>query len=235
MKKCYLILSILVLLVVACATPSLIPATPTLLVPAVSQPTEPLQSPTSAPTETAIPTSTIAPSITPVEITSTIGPIPILTDTPSVPTGTVVSPVPSAQATPTSLIQPTPQGPVFESVTTSSTQINWGDACEETPVTVTAQVASGFNITEVDLYTRLQSENGVATTAWNNAISMHDDGFGTYTYDLSTKVLKYYDDFNVAWVQYQLVATNIQQHEASRTQVYLNSLLIKHCTYVPGN
>jgi hypothetical protein len=233
-KKCYLILSMLGSLALACATPSLIPATPTLLVQAVSQSTETLPLPTSVPTETPVPTSTSAPSVTPTELTPTIVSIPTWTST-AFPTGTVVSLATIIQVAPTSLIQPTPQGPVFESVTTSGTQINWGDTCDENLVTVTAQVASGFNVTSVLLFTRLQSQNGNNTTGWNNAISMHDDGFGTYTYDLSTKVLRYYQDFNMAWVQYQLVATNIQQKEAGRTQIYLNSLLIKRCSYIPGN
>lgn len=234
MKKFYLILSLLGSLVLACATPSLIPATPTLLVPATSQPTEMLP-PTPAPTETPIPTSTPAPSDTPTQVTPTFVLLPSLTSSATAPTGTVISLVTSVRSTPTSLIQPTPQGPVFESVTTSGTQLNWGDTCDSNSVTITAQVASGFNITSVLLFTRLQSEDGKATTGWNNAITMHDDGFGTYTYDLSTKVLKYYRQFNVAWVQYQLIATNIQLQEASRTQIYLNSLLIKSCSYTPGS
>ncbi len=232
MKKICLILSILGLLVVACSTTSLIPATPTLLVPA-SAPTETLSVPTSLPTETLSITSTPAPSMTPTQPTPTI--TSTLTSTVvSTSTGTMV-PVIVVPATSTSLIQPTPQGPVFESVTTSGTQINWGDTCDTNSITVTAQVVSGFNVTSVVLFTRLQSQNGNATTAWNKGLSMHDDGFGTFTYDLSTKVLKYYQDFNTAWVQYQLVATNIQQQEAGRTQIYLNSLLIQRCSYTPTN
>ena len=232
MKKICLILSILGLLVVACSTTSLIPATPTLLVPA-SAPTETLSVPTSLPTETLSITSTPAPSMTPTQPTQAFTNTPTSTVV-STATGTMI-PVIVVPATSTSLIQPTPQGPVFESVTTSGTQIDWGDTCEENTITVTAQVANGFNVTEVELYTRLQSENGNATTAWNKGLSMHDDGFGTFTYDLSTKVLTYYKDFNVAWVQYQLVAYNIQQQEASRTQISVNSLIIQRCSYTPTN
>ncbi len=234
MKKIHLALSIFSLLVVACSTTSLFPVTPTLLVPAVSLPTETLPPPTSVPTETFFFTSTLSPSMTPAS-TSTSLPTSTSTSTSTAPVTETMTPLAIIQATATSLIQPTPQGPVFESVTTSGTQINWGDTCDTNSITVTAQVVSGFNVTSVLLFTRLQSQNGNTTTAWNNAISMHDDGFGTFTYDLSSKVLTYYKDFNAAWVQYQLVATNIQQQEAGRTQVYLNSLMIQHCSYTPIN
>ena len=223
MKKICLILSILCLVVVACSTTSLIPATPTLLVPA-SAPTETLSVPTSLPTETLSITSTPAPSLTSTQPTPTFTTTPTSTAV-STSTGTML-PLIIIPATSTSLIQPTPQGPVFESVTTSGTQINWGDTCDTNSITVTAQVASGFNVTSVELFTRLQSQNGNNTTAWNKDVSMHDDGFGTFTYELSTKLLTYYKDFNIAWVQYQLVAYNIQEQEAGRTQIYLNSLII---------
>ena len=228
MRKIHLILSLLGLLAVACSTTSLIPATPTLLVPVVPLPTETPLPPTPLPTETLALTFTPIPSITPTQPTPTFTGLPAGTNTGS-PLMQTMAPLSTIQMTSTPLIQPTPQGPVFQSVTTSTAQIQWGDTCEANPITVTAQVASGFNVDSVLLFVRLQSQNGNVTTAWNKALSMHNDGLGTFTYDLSIKVLKYYQDYNNAWVQYQLVAYNVQQSEVGRTQIYLNNLTISRC------
>jgi len=227
-RKIHLVLSILGLLAVACDTTTLIPATPTFLVPA-SMPAETLP-------PTPLPTETLAYTSTPTSLATATAPTPIAaagtpaaSDTSTPVTGTI-SPASTLEATSTlPTPSPTPQGPVFEIVNLSSPQLQWGDTCDNKPVTVTAQVATGFNVTSVLLFTRLQSQNGNITTAWNKALSMHDDGLGTFTYDLSTKVIKYYQAYNIAWVQYQLVATNVQQQEVGRTQVYLNNLTIARC------
>ena len=118
---------------------------------------------------------------------------------------------------------------MFDSVTVSGPQIIWGNSCQANSVTVTAQAASGFNVTSVLLFTRLQSQTGDFTSPWNNAISMHNDGLGTFTYDLSARGITDSENFDLAWIQYQLVATNMHNQIIGRTQVYLNYLTIARC------
>jgi len=146
------------------------------------------------------------------------------------PTNTTVS-LTTVQptSTSTSQIQPTPQGPVFESVMTSGTQIYWGRSCTANSVTFTAQVASGFDVASVYLFIRLQSQIRILPAPWNTPLTMHNAGLGTFTYDLAARGITHFDEFQLAWVQYQLVAENSQNQEVGRTQVYHNNLTISQC------
>jgi len=107
--------------------------------------------------------------------------------------------------------------------------MNWGDACNSTPITFTAQVENGYGVTSVLLFIRLQNRSGDVTTVWNKPFNMHDDGLGTYTYDVMPEVIKYYQQFNSAWIQYQLVAVNLSLQTVGRTQIYENNLALVHC------
>lgn len=150
--------------------------------------------------------------------TSTVG--PTLTETMVAPTAT---------ATPTSQPLPTPLGPVFTNVTILGSQINWDATCGPNSVTLIVNTASGSGAASVLLSTRLKSKTLEVATVWNDAVSMHDDGLGAFSYDLSTDVIKYYEQFNVAWIQFQFVAVNNQNQVLSRTQIYENNLTIAHC------
>jgi len=247
MKKIHLTLSILVLLITACSSTKFFPApTPTLFVlsslpsPTIPAPTaapggmtaaptllstETLPASASLPTETlsftSIPASTVMPTqSTPMFIgmpTSTTG-----------PTSTETM-APTATATPTSQPLPTPLGPVFTSVTISGPQINWDATCGPNSVTMIVSTASGSGAASVLLVTRLKSKTQDVATVWNDAVSMHDDGLGTFSYGLSTNVIKYYEQFNVAWIQFQFVAVSSQNQVLGRTQIYENNLTIAHC------
>ena len=232
MRKIHLILSILGLLITACSSTTLFPAAPTVFVPPsapaethpapTSLPTETLPAPTSQPINTLVPTSmlteTLAFTPTPTLLMMTSSPaatLPSLAVTGTVPTGTMVLSMPIT-STPTS-IQPTPQGPVFQSVTTSDSQMNWGDACNSTPITFTAQVEDGYGVTSVLLFIHLQSRSGDVISEGAKPFIMHNDGLGTYTYDVMPQVIPYYQQYNSAWVQYQLVAVNLSLQTVGRT------------------
>jgi hypothetical protein len=223
MRKIDLMIFILALLVVACSTSTLFPTAPTPLPPATAIP---------LPTETLPVASAPMPSTTPTEEPSpTFTVTPMSMDTATVaPTNTTVS-LTAVQptSTSTSQIQPTPQGPVFESVMTSGTQIYWGRSCTANSVTFTAQVASGFDVASVQLFIRLQSQIRILPAPWNIPITMHNDGLGTFTYDLAARGITHFDEFQLAWVQYQLVAVNSQKQTVGRTQVYENNLTITQC------
>jgi hypothetical protein len=222
MRKIGLMIFILSLLVVACSSTTLFPAASTPLPPATAVP---------LPTETPPIASAPMPSITPTETQPTFTTTPTFMETATVaPTNTTVS-LTTVQptSTSTSQIQPTPQGPVFESVMTSGTQIYWGHSCTANSVTFTAQVASGFDVASVYLSIRLQSKIRILPAPWNIPITMHNDGLGTFTYDLAARGITHFDEFQLAWVQYQLIAENSQNHEVGRTQVYPNNLTITQC------
>ena len=232
MKKLHLTLSVLTILVAACSPSQLIPPNPTAFVPA-ALPADTSQIPAVA-ASAAAPASTLppAPTFTAVAMTSLQSTqaatgSPIVVSSGTALTGTVTPLI--MLATSTSQMSPTPQGPVFSSVTTSGFQILWGDACIANSLIFTAQITTGYNVNSVLLFTRLQSQDGKATTRWNKAISLHNDGFGTFSYDVSLDTIKYYEDFNTAWIQYQLVAYNLQQNEVGRTQVYPSNLTISRC------
>ena len=247
MRKIYFILFALALIVASCSSlPSLVSATPTLAVIPTSLPTDtlpaPIIQPSEAQTMSPAPTDTLEASVTPSELTlfnTTLTPETTkgtLQATASLPTDTSMPTFAStstqtfnATNTSTPLPQPTPQGPVFQSVTTSSDEIKWGDTCQTFPITFTAQTQTGFNVTEVLLFLRLQNQAGTITTYWDKAITMHSATLGTFTYDITPDKLDHYLDFNNAWVQYQLVAYNNQLHEVGRTQIYENSLLLTRC------
>jgi hypothetical protein len=112
---------------------------------------------------------------------------------------------------------------------TSGAQIYWGRSCEANSVTFTAQVASGFDVASVQLFIRLQSQIRILPAPWNIPITMHNDGLGTFTYDLAARGITHFDEFQLAWVQYQLVAVNSQKQTVGRTQVYQNNLTITQC------
>lgn len=224
MKKYHLI-PILSLLVQACSYTILIPSTPT------------ASAPNALPTETIFVTSTLTPSITPTQPTPTFtgtptfiysGPTPTSTQTP-LPTGTIGALVATQTTTISLQLFLTPQSPVFDSVKISGNQIIWGATCQANSIKVTSHIASGYSVTSVLLFTRLRDQTSGTTTDWNNGAIMDTDGRGTFTYDLSAKGIKYYKDFNIASVQYQLVATDARHQVVGRTQPYLNNLTIASC------
>ncbi len=211
MGKIQLTLSILGLLVLACDSTILIPATPT------------IPAPVALPTDTLAATSTPTPSATPLPSTT-----PTMEASPT-STGTMVTLTLAATAATASQIPATPQGPVFDSVTISATQMTWGAACPSSTVKFIAHAIPGFGVKVVLLFTRLQSQDGSTTTNWNSPTSMHSDGQGTFEYELAPRQIRFYQDFKLAWVQYQLVATNSQEQVVGRTDVYQNNLAISRC------
>jgi hypothetical protein len=231
-KKIYFVLSILALFLSACSVPSLFPAAPTAPVDLpVALPTDNIALPsvTSSATPTSLPTDTPVVAVA----TSTAVPADTSTVTGTPPTATsaiTASPtLQKATATSTPFIQPTPEGPVFQSVTVSGNQFIWGDTCQSNSIIFTAQVASGFNVNSVYLFTRLQSSNGNVTSLGNDEpFTMHNDGMGTFTYEVAVEALKYYQDYNTASVLYQLVAENYQNEILERSQVYKN-VTVTHC------
>ena len=221
MRKINLMIFILSLLVLACSSTTLFPATPTPLPPATAVP---------LPTETLPVASAPMPSLTPTEEPSpTFTVTPASSETATVaPTETTVS-LNTIQPTSTSSTQPTPQGPVFESVMTSGTQIYWGRSCTANTVTFTAQVASGFDVASVQLFIRLQSQIRILPAPWNIPLTMHNDGLGTFTYDLAAQESRILTSSRLRGFRYQLVAVNSQKQTVGRTQVYQNNLTITQC------
>ncbi len=221
------LLPLLGLLVIACSFTSFLPETPTAVTPAFTpadtQPAPTLQTETITPTQ---PTPTY--TSTPTYIYS--GPTPTLSSTPQ-PTGTIglLITVSATMAPLTGQILLTPGGPAFDSLTISGTQIYWGGSCKPTAVNIVTRTSNRFNINSVLLFTRLKDPLSDNSTDWNNGTDMLPDGTGNYTYSLTAKSIKYYQDFKMAWVQFQVVAVNKGNIVVGRTQLYLNTITITPC------
>ncbi len=150
MRKINLMISILGLLILACSSTSLFPTTPT---------PPPVVIPLSLPTETLPAAPSPMPTMAATQVPPTLTASATFIETATVaPTNTMTS-TSTVQATSNSPTQPTPQGPVFQIVTLSGNQINWEPACAAHFVTITVQVANGFDVTSVLLFTRLLSRN----------------------------------------------------------------------------
>ncbi len=227
-KTNLLMISVVGLLVLACSTSDLIPATP-FVAPTLPLPTETLPAAPTA-TASATPTQPIQPTQT-MEPTATFTSVPTLIAAGSSPTSTTsgAAPTATAQSQPTATMT-LAAGSVFTSVTASGNMITWGANCPNNSVTFAAQAVSGYNITSVLLFVRLQSQSTGVTTRWSNGTSMHTDGAGMFTYSLAARGIPYYQDFqSAAWVQYQLVATNLQNQIVGRSEIVSNGITLSRC------
>lgn len=217
MKKTHLI-PFVSLLLSACSYAILLPATAT--------PAPPAASPTS--------TVYVTPSWTPT-LTAT-QPTPTFTGTPTLiyagPTATASeTPAPTSTlgliAT-KNLLDLAPQGGAFKAVTISGNQIFWG-TCEPSSVRLQTQVVRGLGTHTVLLFLRLKDKNSDLTTEWGAGAIMDSDGNGTFKYTVTPSVLTHFRDFKSAWVQFQLVATDVALRVVGRTQQYLDKISIAPC------
>ena len=63
---------------------------------------------------------------------------------------------------------------------------------------------------------------------------MHNDGLGTFTYDISTEVIMHYQDYDQASNQYQLVAYNMERRGLLGPKVYENNLTLAALSVAQG-
>lgn len=210
MKK-YGLLIISTLLILACSTSDL---------PFLAQPTlTPLPPP---PTFTLAPAPTI--TATPTEII--LQPTEASTDTPA-PTDTPasVTPTSSTPVTATVLANPALAGTGFQTVDLSVTEFHFGD-CSPNTVTIIANVSNPAQVSSVELFVRFENQASGIATRWGKAITMKDQGLGTFLYTLNGTKLGV---IATSWVQYQIVATDKSGNRVARSPVFASNLILSPC------
>lgn len=190
------------------------------------------------------PTSTVPPtripSNTPTDIPTSTPTVPTLTYT---PTPTLLglksaTPTPEETLTPTAftpfnMITPDTMTPSvvmegFVAVFASGTEF-YKKGCEPGVVKITGQVAKPLEVNFVVLFVRFKSKLTGNTSEWTS-IGMQSLGAGTYYHDLLPLEMKADDAFKNAWVEYQLVATNLDAREVGRTAIFSEKLTLLECT-----
>jgi len=198
-----------------------------------------LNTATPAPTATLQPTVTRFPSPTatrdpfalntqaPTEIPPTLEPgvlpsrTPTLTKTPR-PTITLETLDPT-------LYTPSPN--IFQFVQRSTTQIVWGTTCDgDRSIMFTANVTPVRRLKYVLLFIRLQDKYSGRGTEWGAGAIMKDNDQGKYFYKLELDQISGYQDYEDAWLQYQLVASTVGLTVLGRSVVDRTSVSVTHCS-----
>jgi hypothetical protein len=190
--------------------------------------------PTVTPPPTPIPseTPTDIPTPTPVTPSLTYTPTPTLI---GFKTATIT---PDGSITPTAL---TPFNMITPDTVTPSVVITgfvtvfisaeefYKKGCEPGSVKFTAQVAKPAEAIFVVLFVRFKSKQTGNISDWTS-IGMQPLGNGTFTHDLVPDEMKSLDLYQNAWVQYQLVTTNLDANELGRTAIFSEKLTLLNCS-----
>jgi len=202
-------------------------------------------------TPTPIPAATLTstPSITPAptqNLFATSTPTP-LTFTPTVtqigaenftPTGTATDyptnyPIFSLSLVPGNLGDSyfTPSATGFLAVLLSNNQMYWNNGpCEPREIKFSAFVQDTVNTDKVLLFTRLREKSDtLLVTDWNSGAIMTKADNGSFNYELHTWNMDQYYWFKNAWLEYQLVSLDLEQHVLARSPVYDHNASLVMC------
>lgn len=187
---------------------------------------------TFTPSKIPTATSTEQPTFTPTIPTSTYTITPTLVGFKSATPTLAESFTPTA-FTPFNKITPDTMTPSvvitgFVAVFTSVTEF-YKKGCEPSSVKFTGQVAKAFETNFVVLFVRFKSKQTGTTSEWTS-IGMQHLGAGTYTHELVPSEMKGVGSFKNAWVEYQLVATNLDAVELGHTATFSEKLTLFECT-----
>lgn len=191
--------------------------------------------------------------------TFTNTPTPALTFTPTVPSPTfTASPTMIGKqartstpvSTPTPLVLLTPLGVTllpsstplvlvpqvkmtgFVSISVSDEAFYKGKACLPVSTKFIVQVSDVPATAFVQLFVRFKSKETGVTGEWSS-IPMQNAGVGTYTHELIPLEMKGIDSFENAWVQYQIVATDVNSNQVGRTDIFDERLTLLECVATP--
>lgn len=125
----------------------------------------------------------------------------------------------------------TPQSTGFLTILTSSSVMYWNEGpCSPRNIEISAFVADQANTDQVLLFTRLrEKKNTLNITRWNAGAIMIKEENGSYNYNIRTFNLRRYYYFREAWLEYQLVALDVNRQETGRTPIYDRSLALARC------
>lgn len=233
MKKFIQVLSVAVLL----AGCSSLPSFPALLATQTSPPDT--DTPTPFISETPIPTQNLFATATPTPMTFTPTPTALGAEL-FTPTSTPTS-LPTDFPTPDIPLDPqdsgyfTPKNTGFLGVLISDNTMYWNEGpCSPREVKVSAFIEDQINTHQVLLFTRLrEKKNTLNVTRWNAGAVMVRADNGSYNYNIHTWNLRRYYYFVDAWLEYQLVALNVDQEVIGRTGIYDRNISLVRCRPVP--
>ena len=178
---------------------------------------------THTPTTTLVPGETRLPTDTP---TITLTPTAISTRTPFAsrtatqrPTITFPAPVFGLSTLGSSIFSP---------VQISGGLIQWGRCGGPEAINFTVRVAKTKGLYYVLLFLRLQDKYSSLGTEWGAGAIMHGNK-AVYTYTVTVDNITRYQDFDDAWLQYQIVASDSRLNHLGSSIVHYNEISITHC------
>jgi hypothetical protein len=154
---------------------------------------------------------------------------PVSTPTPLTltPLGVTLMPSPTALA-----LVPQVKMTGFVSVSVSSEVFYKGKECQPASTKFVVQVSDAPNTAFVVLFVRFKSKQTGTTSEWTS-IAMQNAGVGTFTHDLIPLEMIALDSFENAWVQYQIVATDVNSNQVGRTDIFDERLSLLECIPTP--
>ena len=191
--------------------------------------------PTPAPTDTIQPTVTTVPTRNlfaintqaPTEIPPTLAEGVVPTRTPTLTR--TARPTITLETLDPSLYTPSPN--IFQFVQRSTNQIVWGYNCDgDRSIMITATVTPVRRLKYVLLFIRLQDKYSGRGTEWGAGAIMKDNDQGKYFYKLELDQITDHEQFEDAWLQYQLVASTVGLTVLGRSIVDRTSVSITHCS-----
>ena len=167
------------------------------------------------PSETPLPTS--SPTLLPVVPSPTFTSLPTLTFTPTI----LPSSTPTLSPTPTG----TPTSEAFFSDLRLSTQVIF-PGCDPKAVHFDVAVKQPGTFSVI-LFFRVRYKSSGELTSWNEGVVMLPNG-DRFIYDLKALSIRDFNQFKepVAWVQFQMVATDMNHAILSRSEVFTDRLTI---------
>ena len=193
---------------------------------------------TAAPTNSPEPTVTKVPTkdLFVINTEAPIEPSPTLEPgvTPPTPTRTATFPPTSRPTITLEPIDPslfTPSPNIFQFVQKSTNQLIWGYNCDgERSIQFVATVTPVRRLKYVLLFVRLQDKFSGRGTEWGAGAILSDNDQGKYFYRLNVDQIEGYEDYQDAWLQYQLVASTVGLTVLGRSVVDRTSVSLTHCS-----
>lgn len=185
--------------------------------------------PTPTPTNTFTPQPTFTP-VTP-SLTFTLTPTLSGIRTPT-PTPAITETATLSSVTPLALIPINTATEIFNMkgfvfVNASTTEFYKGRECEPSFVKITAQ--AGLEDTAyVLLFTRFKSLTAERASRWTK-FDMYTIGAGTFIYDVYSDEMLEDAYFQTAWLEYQIVITNVAGKEIGRTDIFKEKVKMLAC------
>lgn len=185
--------------------------------------------PTSTPTNTFTPQPTFTP-VTP-SLTFTLTPTLSGIRTPT-PTPAITETATLSSVTPLALIPINTATEIFNMkgfvfVNASTTEFYKGRECEPSFVKITAQTGLE-NTAYVLLFTRFKSLTAERASRWTK-FDMYTIGAGTFIYDVYSDEMLEDAYFQTAWLEYQIVITNVAGKEIGRTDIFKEKVKMLAC------